>query len=175
MYNWIKPQIVIPVHGEYHHLKSNVEIAKKCGVKKGLILKNGLLLKVSPGEPEVIGSIPSGRLMLDGKRIIPINEEAIKSRKKMLFNGTILISFAINKNNKVISKPLISSKGFFNDENINNFGKSLNENINNFIKELNNKKFIEPLLKEKIMTYGQKYFRKILNMKPIIEIHIIKT
>ena len=39
----------------------------------------------------------------------------------------------------------------------------------------NNKKFIEPLLKEKIMTYGQKYFRKILNMKPIIEIHIIKT
>ena len=175
MYNWIKPQIVIPVHGEYHHLKSNVEIAKKCGVKKGLILKNGLLLKVSPGEPEVIGSIPSGRLMLDGKRIIPINEEAIKSRKKMLFNGTILISFAINKNNKVISKPLISSKGFFNDENINNFGKSLNENINNFTKELNNKKFIEPLLKEKIMTYGQKYFRKILNMKPIIEIHIIKT
>ena len=93
----------------------------------------------------------------------------------MLFNGTILISFAINKNNKVISKPLISSKGFFNDVNINNFGKSLNENINNFIKELNNKKFIEPLLKEKIMTYGQKYFRKILNMKPIIEIHIIKT
>ena len=70
------PEWLIPVHGEYHHLKSNVEIAKKCGVKKGLILKNGLLLKVSPVEPEVIGSIPSGRLMLDGKRIIPINEEA---------------------------------------------------------------------------------------------------
>ena len=51
----------------------------------------------------------------------------------------------------------------------------MSNTFGSFTKELNNKKFIEPLLKEKIMTYGQKYFRKILNMKPIIEIHIIKT
>jgi len=174
MYNWIKPEIVIPVHGEYHHLKSNIEIAKKCGVKKGLILKNGLLLKVAPGEPKVLGSIPSGRLMLDGKKIIPINEEAIKNRKKMLYNGTILISLVINKNNKIISKPLISSKGFFNDENIKIFEKSLISNINNFMKELKNTKFIDTLLKDKITSFSQRFFRKALDMKPIILIHIIK-
>ena len=174
MYNWIKPEIVIPVHGEYHHLKSNIEIAKKCGVKKGLILKNGLLLKVAPGEPKVLGSIPSGRLMLDGKKIIPINEEAIKNRKKMLYNGTILISLVINKNNKIISKPLISSKGFFNDENIKIFEKNLISNINNFTKELKNNKFIDTLLKDKITSFSQRFFRKALDMKPIIQIHIIK-
>ena len=174
MYNWIKPEIVIPVHGEYHHLKSYVEIAKKCGVKKGLILKNGLLLKVAPGEPKVLGSIPSGRLMLDGKKIIPINEEAIKNRKKMLYNGTILISLVINKNNKIISKPLISSKGFFNDENIKIFEKSLISNINNFMKELKNTKFIDTILKDKITSFSQRFFRKALDMKPIILIHIIK-
>ena len=175
MYNWIKPEIVIPVHGEYHHLKSNVEIAKQCGVKKGLILKNGLLLKIAPGEPKVIGSVPTGRLMLDGKRIIPINEEAIKIRKKMLYNGTILVSLVINKKNKIISKPVISSKGFFNDENIKIFEKSLISNIHNFIHELKNTKFIDTLLKEKIISFSQKFFRKALDMKPIIQIHIIRT
>ena len=175
MYNWIKPEIVIPVHGEYHHLKSNVEIAKQCGVKKGLILKNGLLLKIAPGEPKVLGSVPTGRLMLDGKKIIPINEEAIKNRKKMLYNGTILVSLVINKKNKIIAKPVISSKGFFNDENIKIFEKSLISNIHNFIHELKNTKFIDTLLKEKIISFSQKFFRKALDMKPIIQIHIIRT
>ena len=175
MYNWIKPEIVIPVHGEYHMLKSNVEIARKCGVKKGLILKNGLLLKVAPGEPKVLGSIPSGRLMLDGKRIIPINEEAIKNRKKMLYNGTILISLLMNKTNKLISKPVISSKGFFNNENIKIYEKNLLSNINPFIKELGNKNFIDDLLKEKIKSFTHRFFRKALDMKPVVQIHIIKT
>ena len=175
MYNWIKPEIVIPVHGEYHMLKSNVEIARKCGVKKGLILKNGLLLKVAPGEPKVLGSIPSGRLMLDGKRIIPINEEAIKNRKKMLYNGTILISLLMNKTNKLISKPVISSKGFFNNENIKIYEKNLLSNINPFIKELGNKNFIDDLLKEKTKSFTHRFFRKALDMKPVVQIHIIKT
>ena len=174
MYNWIKPEIVIPVHGEYHHLKGNVEIAKKCGIKTGLILKNGLVLKIGPGEPKVIGTIPSGRLMLDGKKNIPINEEAIKNRKKMLYNGTILISLALNKDNKIISKPVISSKGFFNNQNIKIFENNLKNNIHLFLKELNNKKFIDELLKEKINAFTRKFFKKSLDMKPIIEIHIIK-
>ena len=93
----------------------------------------------------------------------------------MLYNGTILISLAINKNNKIVSKPIISSKGFFNDENIKNFEKNLTGNINNFVKELKNKKIIEILLKEKIKSFSQKFFRKALDMKPIIQIHIIRT
>ena len=174
MYKWIKPEIVIPVHGEYHHLKSNVKIAKESGVKKGLILKNGLLLKISPNEPEIIGSLPTGKFMLDGKRIIPINEEAIINRKKMLHNGTILISMIINKNNKIVSKPKISSKGFFNENNIKDYEKKLLDNINNFLGEFKNKRFNENIFNEKIKTFSFRFFRKILDMKPIIEIHILK-
>ena len=94
--------------------------------------------------------------------------------KKMLYNGTILISLVISKTDKIISKPLISSKGFFNDENIKNFEKHLVININNFIKEIKNKKLIETLLKEKIKSFSQKFFRKALDMRPIIQIHIIR-
>ena len=101
MYSWIKPSIVIPVHGEYHHLKGNIEVAKECGIKKGLILKNGLLVKLAPDKPKVLGSVTTGKLILDGKNIIPLNEEAIKHRKKMLYNGTLLISLAIDIKKKI--------------------------------------------------------------------------
>ena len=175
MYKWIKPEIVIPVHGEYHHLKSNIAIAEKCEIKKGLILKNGLMLKIAPGEPKVIGEIPSGRLMLDGKKIIPINEDAIKNRKKMLYNGTILISILLNKSNKIVSKPIISSRGFFNNENIKTFEKNLSNNLHNIIKEYKNKKFFEKSFKDKIVLFSHKYFRKSLDMKPVIEIHLLKV
>ena len=68
MYSWIKPTIVIPVHGEYHHLKGNIEVAKECGIKKGIILKNGLLVKLAPDNPKVLGSVTTGKLILDGKK-----------------------------------------------------------------------------------------------------------
>ncbi len=174
MYKWIKPEIVIPVHGEYHHLKGNVKIARECGVKKGLILKNGLLLKIAPDEPKIIGSLPTGKFMLDGKRIIPINEEAIINRKKMLHNGTILISMIINKKNRIVSKPRISSNGFFNEENIKDYEKKLLDNINNFLGEFKNKQFNENIFNEKIKIFSTRFFRKILDMKPIIQIHILK-
>ena len=92
----------------------------------------------------------------------------------MLYNGTILISFALNKDNRIITKPVISSKGFFNNQNIKIFENNLKNNIHLFLKELNNKKFIDELIKEKINTFTRKFFKKSLDMKPIIEIHIIK-
>ena len=112
--------------------------------------------------------------MLDGKRIIPINEDAIKNRKKMLYNGTILISLLINKANKKILKPIVSSKGFFNNENIKNFEKNLFSNINLFTKDYKKSDFSEIYIKEKIKSFSNKYFRKSLDMKPVLQIHIIK-
>ena len=175
MYGWIKPSIVVPVHGEYHHLKGNVEIAKECGIKKGLILKNGLLLKLAPDKPKVLGSVTTGKLILDGKKIIPLNEEAIKHRKKMLYNGTLLISLAIDTKRKISIKPIISSRGFFNNDIIKEFKNDLNKNIFNLIKNtLRQKNINENEIKDKIESYSRKFFKKRLNIRPVLETHIIK-
>ena len=175
MYGWIKPSIVVPVHGEYHHLKGNVEIAKECGIKKGLILKNGLLLKLAPDKPKVLGIVTTGKLILDGKKIIPLNEEAIKHRKKMLYNGTLLISLAIDTKRKISIKPIISSRGFFNNDIIKEFKNDLNKNIFNLIKNtLRQKNINENEIKDKIESYSRKFFKKRLNIRPVLETHIIK-
>ena len=175
MYSWIKPSIVIPVHGEYHHLKGNIEVAKECGIKKGLILKNGLLVKLAPDKPKVLGSVTTGKLILDGKNIIPLNEEAIKHRKKMLYNGTLLISLAIDIKKKVLIKPIISSKGFFNDEVIKIFKNDFNKSIFKLIKySIRGHKIKENEIRDKIESYCRKFFKRKFNTRPVFEIHIIK-
>ena len=175
MYSWIKPSIVIPVHGEYHHLKGNIEVAKECGIKKGLILKNGLLVKLAPDKPKVLGSVTTGKLILDGKNIIPLNEEAIKHRKKMLYNGTLLISLAIDIKKKISTKPIISSKGFFNDEVIKIFKNDFNKSIFQLIKNsIRGHKIKENEIRDKIESYCRKFFKRKLNTRPVFEIHIIK-
>ncbi|PPR43570.1 MAG: Ribonuclease J1 [Alphaproteobacteria bacterium MarineAlpha6_Bin2] len=175
MYSWIKPSIVIPVHGEYHHLKGNIEVAKECGIKKGLILKNGLLVKLAPDKPKVLGSVTTGKLILDGKNIIPLNEEAIKHRKKMLYNGTLLISLAIDIKKKISTKPIISSKGFFNDEVIKIFKNDFNKSIFKLIKNsIRGHKIKENEIRDKIESYCRKFFKRKLNTRPVFEIHIIK-
>ena len=175
MYSWIKPSIVIPVHGEYQHLKGNIEVAKECGIKKGLILKNGLLVKLAPDKPKVLGSVTTGKLILDGKNIIPLNEEAIKHRKKMLYNGTLLISLAIDIKKKISTKPIISSKGFFNDEVIKIFKNDFNRIIFKLIKNsIREHKIKENEIRDKIESYCRKFFKRKLNTRPVFEIHIIK-
>ena len=175
MYSWIKPSIVIPVHGEYQHLKGNIEVAKECGIKKGLILKNGLLVKLAPDKPKVLGSVTTGKLILDGKNIIPLNEEAIKHRKKMLYNGTLLISLAIDIKKKISTKPIISSKGFFNDEVIKIFKNDFNKSIFKLIKNsIRGHKIKENEIRDKIESYCRKFFKRKLNTRPVFEIHIIK-
>ena len=175
MYSWIKPSIVIPVHGEYQHLKGNIEVAKECGIKKGLILKNGLLVKLAPDKPKVLGSVTTGKLILDGKNIIPLNEEAIKHRKKMLYNGTLLISLAIDIKKKISTKPIISSKGFFNDEVIKIFKNDFNKSIFKLIKNsIRGHKIKEYEIRDKIESYCRKFFKRKLNTRPVFEIHIIK-
>jgi len=176
MYSWIKPSIVIPVHGEYQHLKGNIEVAKECGIKKGLILKNGLLVKLAPDKPKVLGSVTTGKLILDGKNIIPLNEEAIKHRKKMLYNGTLLISLAIDIKKKISTKPIISSKGFFNDEVIKIFKNDFNKSIFKLIKNsIRGHKIKENEIRDKIESYCRKFFKRKLNTRPVFEIHIIKN
>ena len=66
MISWVRPQLLIPVHGEALHLHEHAKLARACGVPKVMIVRNGDLVKLAPGDPGVIEELPSGRLYKDG-------------------------------------------------------------------------------------------------------------
>ena len=111
MYKWVKPNCVIPVHGEHRHMIEHVEFAKEMQVPKTLQIENGDIIKILPGDaPKIIDKAPSGRVYLDGNLGVDADSHSIKERKNLSVNGYLEITIIVLNNGK-IKKPVISFKG----------------------------------------------------------------
>ena len=111
MYNWVKPQCVIPVHGEHRHMAEHVTFAKEMQVPKSLLIENGDIIKILPGnKPKIIDKAPSGKVYLDGNINVDTDSKSIKDRKNLSANGYLEITLIISNNGRV-KKPVISYKG----------------------------------------------------------------
>ncbi len=121
MYKWVKPRCIIPVHGEHRHMKEHVAFAKEMQVPKTLLIENGDIIKILPGnEPQIIDKAPSGRLYLDGNLGVDAESQSIKERKNLAINGYLEITLIVSNNGK-IKKPVISFKGIPENNEIENF------------------------------------------------------
>jgi len=112
LYALVKPKYSVPVHGEWRHLSAHAALAKEAGATP-ILLEDGDMLSLSPGRPEIVDSAPVGRLALDGNRVVPLNGGVLAARRRMLFNGVVLGSFAIDGAGKVMGQARVSAPGLF--------------------------------------------------------------
>ena len=98
MYQYIRPKIVIPVHGETRHLIKHAEIAIDCQVPETLVTRNGSVVRLAPNKAEVIDEVHAGRFALDGSRIIPVESDVIKDRNRISYNGVVVLSLVLDQN-----------------------------------------------------------------------------
>jgi ribonuclease J len=111
MYNWVKPKILIPVHGEQRHMAEHINFAREMGVKFPIKVSNGEIIRLAPGEPQVVDKVTSGRVYLDGKVLIDNDSPVLKERRNMAANGYMEITVLISKNGQIKNNPIITLKG----------------------------------------------------------------
>ena len=118
-YNIVKPKYVLPVHGEWRHLKANAEIAIQAGVPRenAFIIENGIVVDLVNHEAEVVGSVPCGFVYVDGQSIGDITESSLKDRRILGEEGFISVIVVIeSQTGKIIAGPDIHARGFNEDE-----------------------------------------------------------
>src|ERR1700722_15600255 len=115
LYELVKPRFSVPVHGEWRHLSAHAALAQEMGVTP-ILMEDGDILSLSPGRPEVVDSAPVGRLVLDGGRLVPLQGAVMGARRRMLFNGMIIASFAVDADGRLRGKPQLSAPGLFDAE-----------------------------------------------------------
>lgn len=98
MYDWIKPRIAVPVHGEAAHLSAHSELARSLGVGQVARVRDGRMLRLAPGPAEVVGEVPVGRLYKDGHLIGDQEEMGIAERRRVSYAGhvCVLVELAAN-------------------------------------------------------------------------------
>ena len=134
MYNWVKPNAVIPVHGEHRHMIEHINFAKEMQVPYAVKVENGDIVKIYPGKkPELYDKAPSGRLYVDGNISVEEDSKSIKERKNISNNGYLEITILINNKGNIHKNPIISFKGLpiYDEE---EFIYGLNNEIDNISK-----------------------------------------
>jgi len=105
MYDWVRPSISVPVHGEAHHLTCHANFAKAHGVAHVAPARNGMIIRLAPGAPETIGTAPSGLLFKDGDVVIDESDGAVRDRAKLSYVGVISIALALGRNGEMVGDP----------------------------------------------------------------------
>ena len=115
LYELVRPKFSVPTHGEWRHLSAHAALAQELGVKP-ILLEDGDILQLTPGVPEVVDSAPVGKLVLDGARLVPLSGGVLGARRRMLFNGVVIASFAVDEQGKVRGTPKVSAPGLLEAE-----------------------------------------------------------
>nr|WP_246543745.1 ribonuclease J [Novosphingobium profundi] len=92
LYSWLRPQILMPVHGEVRHMKEQAALGRSCGIPKSVFQKNGDLVRLAPGNPGKFGEARAGRLILDGDIIAPADGESMVMRRRISFQGVVSVA-----------------------------------------------------------------------------------
>ena len=116
MYEWARPRAAIPVHGEHRHLIAHTALAKELGVEEPCRVHNGDVVRLAPAPTEVIDTVPSGRLYLDGSIMTDSESAALKERRKLSYNGAVFVAIPINAGNRLAGQVEIELVGSPEDD-----------------------------------------------------------
>ncbi len=117
MYEWARPHISIPVHGEARHLEEHAELAYELGVAEALAPRNGDLIRLAPDGPEVIDEVPAGRVYLDGDVLLPDGAAPMRERKKLGYAGLVSVAVVLDKRQEIAGEITVMGSGvYFTEE-----------------------------------------------------------
>jgi len=120
-YNIVKPTYVMPIHGEWRHLRANGAIAKSSGVRAEnvIIAEDGVVVDLSKGKAAIVGSVPCGYVYVDGTSVGDISEASLKDRRILGEEGFISVVVVIDsQTGKIVAGPDIHARGFVEDESL---------------------------------------------------------
>ena len=176
LYNLLKPQIVIPVHGEPIHLFRNAKIATECKIKNVEIIDNGDFIAIEDGKkPVVVEKIPTAEIIIDGTRHISATNDVFSARRKINYNGAVFISLIINKSG-LVGKPEVSSVGMFETDSTGMIKSAIIAEIKSTIKNLSKKELSrDDTIREITVASTRRVIRDLMDKKPPISVHIVRV
>jgi ribonuclease J len=110
MIGWVRPQILIPAHGEPLHMAAHAALARRAGVPKVITCRDGELVRLAP-EPGIIDELPAGRIYKDGAILIGAQERTVPDRRRLGFAGVVSVALTLSLQGELVSGPRVELTG----------------------------------------------------------------
>ena len=111
MYDWVRPHIVVPVHGEARHLAEHARLALGHGIPEAVVQKNGDVIRLAPGDVAKIDEVRVGQLVLDGDVILPAGGSTINERRRIGYGGLIAVALPVGEDGRLAGEPVVRPFG----------------------------------------------------------------
>ena len=175
MYQWIRPKIAVPVHGEMRHMQAHAQLARECQVPEAHLAPNGTLLKLAPGQAEVVDEVFSGRLALDGNRLISMGSGALRERRKMVHSGAAVVTVVIDETGGLQADPQVSTHGVFDLEEDYEIADSLIDSAADAVDDLPRKSRLnDDHVHEAVRLAVRRQLRALCGKRPTVDVHLVR-
>jgi ribonuclease J len=172
MYQWVRPKIAVPVHGEPQHLRAHAELARMCQVPHAIVPENGTLIRLAPGMPEIIDHVTAGRLAVDGERLLPVDGAVMRGRTRLLWNGALVATVVVDRKGRLATDPQISAPGLIDPESDAEMLADINDAIRDAVADLGRKP--DEHLREELRRRVRRLVRDRTDKKPNVDIHLVR-
>ncbi|MEC3949533.1 ribonuclease J [Sphingobium sp. HWE2-09] len=172
MYRWIRPEILLPVHGERRHMAEQARLGITSGIRHAVVQSNGDLLRLAPGAPEIIGKQDVGRLVLDGDVILPADGATINERRKLGLHGQISVAVAIDRKGKLIGDPVLRTQGVPVEEDKAAFLAEAADEVTAVVPKGSQE---EDALRERIRLAVRRTATRWTGKKPIVDVLLVRA
>ncbi|MEJ7935194.1 ribonuclease J [Sphingobium sp. AN558] len=172
MYGWIRPEILLPVHGERRHMAEQARLGLASGIGQAVVQSNGDLLRLAPGRAAIIGHQESGRLVLDGDVILPADGATMNERRKVGLHGQISVALAVDGKGKLIGRPTLRTLGVPVEEDKDAF---LKEAATDAAGVVGKGSLEDEALRERVRLAVRRTATRWTGKKPIVDVLLIRA
>jgi len=181
MYSLVRPGIAIPVHGEARHLLEHAALARECQVPEALVIENGAVVRLAPGPAEVVDWVPTGRLGVDGSggadgpRLARLDGEMLRSRRRMVFNGSAVVTLVLDRSGKLAGVPQVTALGLLDVEHGAEEHAAVVNAVRDAVAALPQKVLLDDtVVKEAARRAVRRCCKETLGHKPVTDVHLVR-
>ena len=176
MYQWIRPEIAVPVHGEARHLVAHAKLALECQVPHSVVAQNGSVVRLAPGPAEIVDEVYTARLALDGNRLTALDSTAIRDRKRMTYHGSAVATVALNGAGRLHAEPVVSVYGVYDTENEDDITAEVLAAVTTAIEDLTEKERADDeIVCEMVRRAVRRRIRTLCGKRPQTQIHLVRV
>ena len=175
MYQWIRPQILVPIHGELRHLQEHKRFADKCQIPQTQIAENGTMITLSKAGPQVVDHVATGRLAVDGRRLVPIDGAVIRERNRIRFNGAAVATVVMDARGRLVSDPQLTVQGVLEGDAEGDMWEDAVDAVIDAINDLRaSQRCDDDAVAEAARIAVRRALRESVGKRPVTDVHVVR-
>ncbi len=176
MYQWTRPKIAVPVHGEARHLIAHAELARECQVPEPVGARNGYVVRLAPGRATVVDEVSHGRIAVDGNRLIPMESSALRDRRRAAWNGSAVVTVVVDQDGRVKGTPMVAVNGVFDQDVEPEIAHEVEDAVLAAVEDLPKARARDDAqAREAARLAVRRSIRALCGKKPMIDVHLVRV